>query len=96
MFSMAALVGFIIAAPFYISLQEKEDSIAAWNGDSYEINLNRYPSSFFIKPVFQKGYFQILQYLMMNTQKKYMVKVFSQHFYQQYGVIRMDIFPTPI
>ena len=57
MFSMAALVGFIIAAPFYISLQEKEDSIAAWNGDSYEINLNRYPSSFFYKTGFSEGLF---------------------------------------
>ena len=57
MLFISGLIGFLIASPFYISLQEKEDSIVAWNGDSYEIDIKKYPLSFYTNLGFSEGYF---------------------------------------
>ena len=56
-FFASGLIGLVIASPFYLSLQDKENSIAAWNGDSYEININKYPISFYTRLGFSEGYF---------------------------------------
>ena len=56
-FFASGLIGLVIASPFYLSLQNKENSIAAWNGDSYEININKYPISFYTRLGFSEGYF---------------------------------------
>ena len=57
MLFISGLVGLIIASPFYMSLQEKEDSIVAWNGDSFEIDFTKYPSSFYTNLGFSEGFF---------------------------------------
>lgn len=57
-FFASGLISLMIASPFYLSLQEKEDSITAWNGDSYEINFNKYPTSFYTNLGFAEGYFR--------------------------------------
>lgn len=56
-FFASGLICLMIASPFYLSLQNKENSIAAWNGESYEININKYPLSFYTKLGFSEGYF---------------------------------------
>ena len=54
---LSGLIGIVIATPFYTSLIEKENSITAWNGDSYQINLSKYPASFYTELGFSKGFF---------------------------------------
>lgn len=54
---LSGLIGIVISIPFYTSLIEKENSVIAWNGESYEINLSKYPTSFYTEFGFSEGFF---------------------------------------
>ena len=68
---LSGLIGIVIATPFYTSLIEKENSITTWNGDSYQINLSKYPASFYTELGFSKGFLltQLKQTLILKVHK---------------------------